>query len=217
MATVSEPAAATPPTRLEQLEREVADFRSWGIIEVAIRNPNVAEYMEHWEGRTLKAEAEIARLSSELSACREQVESLTRERDEAQSLADWHMRANNEHMNAVWAVLGREPHREGGENLIGRITELKAHAEAAEARLSACREALRRAHQRLPNLETPCMGGDNLAICLCSFFDDGDKETEDDTGWSEAARTGYQEVIEAIRAHYDAALSASPSIREAGE
>ena len=28
-----------------------------GIIEVAIRNPSVAEYMDHWESRALKAEA----------------------------------------------------------------------------------------------------------------------------------------------------------------
>lgn len=33
-----------------------------GIIEVAILNPNVRSYMEHWEGRALKAEAEVERL-----------------------------------------------------------------------------------------------------------------------------------------------------------
>lgn len=31
-----------------------------GIIEVAIRNPSVAEYMAHWEGRAEKAEAQLA-------------------------------------------------------------------------------------------------------------------------------------------------------------
>ena len=30
-----------------------------GIIEVAIRNPNVMEYMRHWEGRAEKAEAAL--------------------------------------------------------------------------------------------------------------------------------------------------------------
>lgn len=35
-------------------------WRTWGIIEVAVRNPSVAEYMEHWEGRATKAEATLA-------------------------------------------------------------------------------------------------------------------------------------------------------------
>lgn len=37
-------------------------WRKWGIIEVAVRNVNVSSYMDHWEGRALKAEAELARL-----------------------------------------------------------------------------------------------------------------------------------------------------------
>ena len=48
------------------LTRELADWRTWGTIEVAIRNPNVASYMEHWEGRATKAEAEVDRLRAAL-------------------------------------------------------------------------------------------------------------------------------------------------------
>jgi hypothetical protein len=33
-----------------------------GIIEVAIRNQSVAEYMAHWEGRAEKAEDELSRI-----------------------------------------------------------------------------------------------------------------------------------------------------------
>jgi len=33
-------------------------MKTAGIVEVAVRNPSVAEYMEHWEGRAIKAEAE---------------------------------------------------------------------------------------------------------------------------------------------------------------
>jgi len=44
---------------IEKIGKELADFKSWGIIEVAIRNPNVAEYMKHWEGRTEKAETAL--------------------------------------------------------------------------------------------------------------------------------------------------------------
>jgi hypothetical protein len=42
-----------------------AQRRTWGVIEIAVRNPNVSSYMEHWEGRALKAEAELARLSQQ--------------------------------------------------------------------------------------------------------------------------------------------------------
>lgn len=39
-------------------ERE-QQWRTWGVIEIAIRNPNVKSYMEHWEGRAEKAEREL--------------------------------------------------------------------------------------------------------------------------------------------------------------
>ena len=42
-----------------------------GIIEVAIRNPSVAEYMRHWEGRAEQAEARVTALQSQLEAERE--------------------------------------------------------------------------------------------------------------------------------------------------
>jgi hypothetical protein len=48
--------------RVEELEAEVHNFRTWGIIEVAIRNPSVADYMRHWERRAENAEAELTRL-----------------------------------------------------------------------------------------------------------------------------------------------------------
>lgn len=35
-----------------------------GIIEVAVRNPSVADYMTHWEGRAETAEAALAELRS---------------------------------------------------------------------------------------------------------------------------------------------------------
>lgn len=73
-----------------------------------------------------------------------------------------------------------------------------------------CIAALAKANTRIPGIETPCMKGDNFAILLCTFFDDGDRETEDDTGWSKAARDGYEEVITAIRDHYTGSLRALP-------
>lgn len=38
---------------------ELEHFKSSGVIEVAIRNAPVAEYMRHWEGRTEKAERKL--------------------------------------------------------------------------------------------------------------------------------------------------------------
>jgi len=40
-------------------------MKTAGIIEVAARNPNVAEYVKHWEGRALKAESAIAAARAE--------------------------------------------------------------------------------------------------------------------------------------------------------
>jgi len=48
---------------------------------------------------------------------------------------------------------------------------------------------------------------DNLAIMLCTVFDDGGPE-DSDTGWSEAAVAGYEKTRDAIHAHYASALAA---------
>ena len=53
---------------IERLTRELDHFKNSGIIEVAIRNPNVSSYMDHWEGRATKAEAGVDRLRGELKA-----------------------------------------------------------------------------------------------------------------------------------------------------
>lgn len=60
-------------SRLEALEAERNALRAEvelltksGIIEVAVRNPSVADYMNHWEGCTERAEAQVAALRSVL-------------------------------------------------------------------------------------------------------------------------------------------------------
>jgi len=45
-----------------ELEKENKQWRTWCIIEIAVRNPSVMEYIRHWEGRTEKAERENADL-----------------------------------------------------------------------------------------------------------------------------------------------------------
>lgn len=55
-----------PWRKIERLERELAHFTASGIVEIAVRNPSVAEYCKHWEGRAEKAEAERDRLRAAL-------------------------------------------------------------------------------------------------------------------------------------------------------
>jgi len=47
-------------------------WRDWCVIEVAIRNPAVAEYMKHWEGRAEAAEARVKELE-EASAMKDRI------------------------------------------------------------------------------------------------------------------------------------------------
>lgn len=53
--------------RITALEAELYLMKTAGIIEVAVRNPSVSEYMAHWEGRAEKAEAENAALEAKLA------------------------------------------------------------------------------------------------------------------------------------------------------
>jgi len=57
----------------DALRYELDHFANSGIIEVAVRNASVSEYMHHWEGRAEKAEAEIARLREGLEAIAQSV------------------------------------------------------------------------------------------------------------------------------------------------
>lgn len=44
--------------RAERAEAELEQWTKWGIVEIAVRNPSVSEYIRHWEGRAERAEAE---------------------------------------------------------------------------------------------------------------------------------------------------------------
>ena len=50
---------------LAQAQQENEQWRTWGVIEIAIRNVNVASYMNEWEGRALKAETQLAALTAQ--------------------------------------------------------------------------------------------------------------------------------------------------------
>ena len=59
---MNEPVNAEPKTELEMLREEVAFLKTCGIIEIAIRNPSVMDYMRHWEGRAERAEDALSRI-----------------------------------------------------------------------------------------------------------------------------------------------------------
>ena len=76
-------AKQTPQLKGEaKLRAELAkawhDIESLPVIELAVRNPSVKDYMHHWGGRALKAEAEVERKS-------EAIQKLWKERDAAQA------------------------------------------------------------------------------------------------------------------------------------
>jgi hypothetical protein len=53
---------------VRDLKAENKILKEGGIIEVAVRNPSVKDYCNHWEGRATKAEAENLRLSEQVKA-----------------------------------------------------------------------------------------------------------------------------------------------------
>lgn len=68
---MDEPAKATEKLEgdaltIAFLKANLEELRTGGIITVAMTNPNVMSYMEHWETRAEKAEAEVERLKAEL-------------------------------------------------------------------------------------------------------------------------------------------------------
>ena len=52
--------------KLAEVEAELDLMKTAGIIELAIRNPSVSEYMHHWERRAEAAEARIDELTEAL-------------------------------------------------------------------------------------------------------------------------------------------------------
>lgn len=48
---------------LFEARAEIEQWKKWGIIEIAIRNPNVASYMKHWEDRAIRAERLLEKIN----------------------------------------------------------------------------------------------------------------------------------------------------------
>jgi hypothetical protein len=67
--------------------------------------------------------------------------------------------------------------------------------------------ALARAIETVMNVSVPSMGGDNLAVTICSHFDNPDQESDDDCGWTPDAMAAYEELKAAIEAHFAPTLA----------
>lgn len=69
--------------------------------------------------------------------------------------------------------------------------------------IAAARELVERLDRTLGGVTVPnLMHGDNLAITLCTAYDNPDQDTDDETGWTPDAISGQEAVLSAIRAHY---------------
>jgi hypothetical protein len=63
---------------LKGTREEIERWKTWGIVEIAVRNPNVASCMGEWEERATKAEAENENLNQLLYAAQLITKELTR-------------------------------------------------------------------------------------------------------------------------------------------
>lgn len=87
-------------------------------------------------------------------------------------------------------------------NLIPTLLDQAATpAEDARSRVKVLEEALERAKHKLGHVSVGCMNGDNLAVTLCTHFDDGEGD-EDEHGWTGAATAGCDATLKAIHAMY---------------
>ena len=50
----------------DKVMADALDYKTCGIVELAVRNPNVTSYMKHWESRAMKAEARLLALETRL-------------------------------------------------------------------------------------------------------------------------------------------------------
>ena len=64
-------------------------------------------------------------------------------------------------------------------------------------------DTIRRLGESVGGIRTPRMEGDNLAVILCSYFDNPDQAVDDELGWTPDAVAGCDEVLAAIRLHYE--------------
>ncbi len=100
--TPSQPFAAPREEPEKARPKDDLNWRTCGIIELAIRNVNVASYMEHWEGRALKAEAALAALSTPSP--------VSPEKEKAEATHEQRANAMRDEMCRALSATGAYPH-----------------------------------------------------------------------------------------------------------
>lgn len=119
------------------------------------------------------------------------------------------MRTREEHIAAIEEFCGTL----GISNESPDVEIIEQWLTEAEQRVRAeIGKAVDKACETVMSLETPLMEGDNLAVTLCSHFEDCEGES-DDNGWHPKAIEGYEQVKSAIGQHFRDAIDAA---REAG-
>ncbi|MFT8439877.1 hypothetical protein [Acetobacter fabarum] len=95
----------------------------------------------------------------------------------------------------------------------GDLRALLEYAERrAEQRVRAeIGRALDKACDTVMWIETPAMEGDNLAVTLCSHFEDCEGEA-DDNGWHPKAVEGCDQVKSAIAQHFRSAIDVAREV-----
>lgn len=89
---------------------------------------------------------------------------------------------------------------------------LEAERRAEERVRAEIAQDIEKACDTVMGIETPMMRGDNLAVTLCSYFEDMAGEP-DDNGWHPRAIEGHDQVQRAIEMHF---LKAIDAAREVG-
>ncbi|OUJ06616.1 hypothetical protein [Acetobacter malorum] len=89
---------------------------------------------------------------------------------------------------------------------------LEAERRAEERVRAEIARDIEKACESVMGIETPMMRGDNLAVTLCSYFEDMEGEA-DDNGWHPRAIEGHDQVQRAIETHF---LKAIDAAREVG-
>lgn len=81
------------------------------------------------------------------------------------------------------------------------------HLEREVARLNTkikkFEENLDFAINNVMGIRTPVMEGDNLAILICSMYENCEQVIDEDTSWTPDATNAYEEIKTAIKEHFE--------------